>query len=205
MMIHRCRYRLLTLTTLALTFFLTGCASFYVDTALKDIPPQDITKPATPTDAQLVFEFRTKGVGNARATTFLKEQVTALVLESGLFANVTDTPSQNGGFLSVIIDNVPLSDDAFSKGFVTGMTFGLAGNTVTDGYVCAIEYIPAGQKDSVKTTVRHAIHTTIGAKGAPENATPAANVDEAVRTMTRQIVMNGLKALSQESAFTSQE
>ncbi len=188
---------------LASTLLLSGCANFYVDTGLKDVPPQDIAKPASPQDVQLIFEFRTKGVANAGATALLKDQVTQLVSESGVFARVSGTPEQSAGFLSVVIDNVPLSDDAFSKGFVTGLTFGLAGNTVTDGYVGTIEYTPAGQKKSIKTTVRHAIHTTVGAQGAPANATPSASLDEAAKTMTRHVVMNGLKTLSHDKSFIS--
>ena len=198
---HSIWRRLSIFAALLATLFLTGCANFYVDTALKDVKPEEINKPATPSATQLVFEFRTKGSPNASATAHLKDQVAGLVMESGLFSDVTATPAGGGGLLTVVIDNIPLTDDAMSKGFVTGLTFGLAGSAVTDGYVCTIEYLPAGQKDAISTTVRHAIHTTIGAKGAPVNVEPAASIDAAVRTMTRQIVLNGLKQLSHNQSF----
>lgn len=191
------------LFALVLTLFLSGCANFYVNTALKDVKPEEISKPASPRDTQLVFEFRTKGTANASATAHLKDQVTALVAESGLFKDVAGSPVSDGALLTVVIDNVPLTDDAFSKGFVTGLTFGLAGSAVTDGYVCTIEYLPAGERTAISTTVRHAIHTTVGAKGAPVNVAPAASIDEAVRTMTRQIVLNGLKQLANDKSFTT--
>lgn len=196
---------LLALSGLLSILLLNGCASVYVDTALKDVKPEEISKPISPRDAQLVFEFRSKGTANASATAHLKDQVTALVVESGLFKNVAGSPQSDGALLSVVIDNVPLTDDAFSQGFVSGLTFGLVGSAVTDGYVCTIEYLPPGEQAPISTTVRHAIHTTIGAKGAPVNVAPAASVDEAVRTMTRQVVLNGLKQLATDKSFTTRE
>ncbi len=63
---------------------LTGCASFYVDTATKEIPAAAYKKPAEPHPVQLVFEFQTKGVTNARATEYLSAQVKDQIKGSGL-------------------------------------------------------------------------------------------------------------------------
>lgn len=180
----------------------TGCASFYVDTALPDVKSQDIKKPATPKPVQLLFTFQTKGAPNAAATNFLKAQVTDLVKTSGLFAAVSDTPDAN--VLNVTLNNIALTDDAAAKGFMTGFTFGLVGSTVTDGYVCTVDYLPAAGGTKLSHEVKHAIHTGLGAGSAPPNIKPAANGEEAVRTMTRQIVNSGLKKLADDPRFSGQ-
>jgi len=179
----------------------TGCASMYVDKGLKDVAPAEFMKPPEPKPVQLLFNFQTKGSANQRATKFLAEEVTRSVTSSGLFSTVSTDPVSGGALLSITLNNIPITDNAFSKGFATGLTFGLAGSQVSDGYVCTIDYLPAAGRTQMQKRVRHAIHTTIGAKGAPDNGIKAKNPNEAVTTMTRQIVGNGLKELSHDPAF----
>ncbi|HZT55825.1 MAG TPA: hypothetical protein VFA35_06340, partial [Burkholderiaceae bacterium] len=148
----------------------TGCATHYIDGSTKEVAAASFRKPAEPKPVQLLFEFQTKGALNTRATDFLKAQVTEQVKGSGLFASVDDKPVAGGGLLSVTLNNVPLTDDAFTKGFVTGFTFGLVGSQVSDGYVCTVKYAAAQQNDMIVKTARHAIHTAMGAKDAPPNS-----------------------------------
>jgi hypothetical protein len=190
---------ILALLILAATL-LPGCATMYVDNSLKEVSASEYRHPKSVQPVQLLFAFQTKGAANARATQFLKDQVTTTVRDSGLFSSISADPVAGGALLSVTIDNVPVTDNAFSKGFATGLTFGLAGNVVTDGYVCTVNYAGTGGTTITKST-RHAIHTTLGAKGAPPNATKAKSTDEAVKTMARQIVGNALKDLSTDSQF----
>lgn len=58
-----------------------------------------------------------------------------------------------------------------AKGIGTGLTLGLVGSTVTDGYVFTATFTPLG-KVSVTKEYRHAIHTTIGAKSGPPGLQP---------------------------------
>jgi hypothetical protein len=180
---------------------MTGCASFYLDTATKEVPVEAYKKPAAPKPVQVVFEFQTKGVANATATKFLSAQVMDQVKGSGLFSEVKDTPAADGALLNVVLNNVPLTDDAFSKGFVTGMTFGLAGSQVSDGYVCNLTYLPTAQSAAISKTARHAIHAVMGAKDAPANGIKVESLESGVKTMTRQVVSTALDALSRDPAF----
>lgn len=180
---------------------LTGCATHYVDGANKEILPSQLTKPAQPKPVQLVFEFQSKGVSNARATEMVKGMVSDNVKASGLFAQVDEKPVAGNALLSVTINNVPLTDDAFSKGFLTGLTFGAAGSQVTDGYVGTVRYIGTGNTTPVIKTARHAIHTTLGASGAPANAYKASSLDDALRTMVRQLTSAALNELSKDPSF----
>ncbi len=199
--LDRIRRALGVLALTALAVFTTGCANFYVDSNIKDMSPEQVRKVASPQSAQLIFEFQTKGTANARATQELKTQVTDIVKKSGMFSSVSEGPAPGGAVVSIVINNIVLTDDVYSKGFITGMTFGLAGSTVTDGYVCTVSYLGAGSSQKVSKEVRHAIHTSLGASGTPPTGIKAAGIKEAVETMVRQIVSNGLDALAADSSF----
>ncbi|MBX3653153.1 MAG: hypothetical protein KF686_03140, partial [Ramlibacter sp.] len=120
---------------------------------------------------------------------------------TGLFAKVDDQPVAGEAVMSVTINNVPLTDDVYAKGFMTGLTLGAAGSTVTDGYICTVKYQAIGGGASITKTAKHAIHTSLGSAGAPPNAIKAASIEEAVRTMVRQVVGNALSELSHDAAF----
>jgi hypothetical protein len=180
---------------------LTGCASHYVDGATKEMSSAQFKKTNPLHPVQVLFEFQTKGVANAQATAQLKAGLLSQVKDSGVFSAVSETPVEGGAMLSITLNNVPLTDDVFSKGFMTGLTFGLAGSQVSDGYVCTAKYTgPAGSAPIVKQA-RHAIHTTMGAAATPGNATKAANITDAVTTMQRQVVSNVLNDVTNDANF----
>ena len=56
----------------AASMLVTGCASHYVDTALKDVPVAKVKKIDNPQPVQLLFEFQSKGATNSPATNQLK-------------------------------------------------------------------------------------------------------------------------------------
>jgi hypothetical protein len=185
---------------LAGSALLTGCASFYVDTATRDVPVAQFKKVGNPKPVAFSFEFQSRGAPNARATEFLQAQVQEQVASSGLFSTIG--AGSDSARLNVQLNNVPLTgENAAGKGFVTGLTFGLAGNVVTDVYECKLTYLPAGQGAPVVSTARHAIHTALGNTDAPANAAKSASMEEAIRTMTRQVVANALNDLSQQATF----
>lgn len=192
--------RLSCVAMLAGASLLTGCATAYVDTATREVPAADFTKPVLPKIVKVNFEFQTKGVPNQRATDFLKAQVNEQLLNSGLFIEATS--DANADLVNVTLNNVPVDgQNPAMSGFVTGLTFGLAGTTVTDGYVCNINYLPAGSNTTVTATARHAIHTGMGAGSAPPNAEKSPNMETAVRKMTREVVSTALRDLSNAPGF----
>lgn len=180
---------------------LSGCASVYLDSATREIPSSSFKKPTAPKPVQFLFEFQTKGVPNPSATKVLNPIVKDQIKASGLFSDVQDTPVADGALLSITLNNVPLTDDAFNKGFVTGLTFGLAGSQVSDGYVCTAKFVPSAQAAPINAAARHAIHTVLGAKEAPANATKYDSLDAAALAMTRQVVSNVLHDLSRDPGF----
>lgn len=179
----------------------SGCANFYVDNGLRGADTAQITKPASPKPVQLFFSFQTKGSPNAMATQHLKSQVTDLVKQSGLFSDVQEVAGPDAGVLQLTINNIP-SNDAVGKGVMTGLTLGLAGNTVGDGYVCDLQY-KRGDAPAIEAKANHAIYTSIGATSGPEAATKMASLGEAVTTMVRQSVKTLLVKLSNNAQFQS--
>jgi hypothetical protein len=192
--------RLSGVALLAGAALLTGCATSYVDTATREVSATEYKKPAQPKVVKVNFEFQTKGVPNGRATEFLKAQVNEQLLASGLFSAAA--ADAKADMLNVTLNNVPVDgQNPAMSGFVTGLTFGLAGSTVTDGYVCTVNYLPAGSSTTVSATARHAIHTTLGASGAPQNAEKSDSTEAAVRKMARDVISTALRDLSNSPNF----
>jgi hypothetical protein len=154
-------------------------------------------KPASPTGpVQLMVEFRSRGAPNAAGTAKLKPVVTGAVEKTGLFDKLSETPVPDGRLLTIVIDNVKVGEDKTGEAFGTGLTFGLVGTMVTDGYVCNATYRSASGKTS-STTVKHAMHTTIGNASGPPGVPPMKPI-EAVTQIAEQLTFNALKALKQE-------
>jgi hypothetical protein len=192
--------RLSSAALIAGAALLTGCATSYVDTATREVAATEYKKPVQPKVVKVNFEFQTKGVPNGRATEFLKAQVNDQLLASGLFS--VAAADAKADMLNVTLNNVPVDgQNPAMSGFVTGLTFGLAGSTVTDGYVCTVNYLPAGSSTPVSATARHAIHTTLGASGAPANAEKSDSLDAAVRKMARDVISTALRDLSNSPNF----
>lgn len=193
--------RLVVPVLLVAASMLSGCASHYLDKSTQEVPVAQFRKPAAPQAVQLVFEFQTKGAPNATATKFLKDGVLKQVQESGLFSSVQEEPSTGAALLNITLNNVPLTDDAFSKGFAAGLTFGLAGASVSDGYICTAKYLAPASNQALEKSARHAIHTTIGNAATPGNAEKIENIQDGVRKMARQIVSQVLNDLSADARF----
>ncbi|MDO8346173.1 MAG: SHOCT domain-containing protein [Cellvibrio sp.] len=197
---------LIASTLLIVITALTGCANqkYYVDSALHNLTPQEESKIAAVSpkvEVQLIFEFQSKGVVNPRATKFLKTQVAQIVENSHLFSKTSFSPVAGGATLQITINNVVLTDNAAGKGFVVGLTFGMAGNVVTDGYICNVKYSDSNS-ENVTTTVKHAIHTTIGSHDAPNYAEQSPTLGAALEKMVRQVVSNALKDISNNPKFS---
>lgn len=188
-------------TVLAGAALVTGCATHYVDGSTKEVPPSQFTKATQPRPVQLLAEFQTKGVTNARATSHTKEMIAESVRSTGLFTEVSDAPVAGAGVLTVTVNNVPLTDDAAAKGFIAGLTFGAAGQQVTDGYICTVSYLAPGQSKPIEKSAKHAIHTALGASAAPPSAYKASSIEDAIRTMVRQVMSVALSDLAHDPAF----
>lgn len=194
----------LKLVALGVVLALSGCATSYVDGNLPETPKAEFKQPARPPAIQLVFEFQTKGTPNPRATDLLKAQVKAQVTDSGLFSSVSDAPVPGAALLTFTLNNIPLTDNPAAKGFVTGLTFGLAGTTVADGYDAKLSFAsPEVGTLPVVEEAKHVIHTSIGTGSPPAGAIKTGGMEEAARLMLKQVLGRLLANLSNDSAFPS--
>lgn len=182
---------------------LTGCASVYVDGNSPEIPATQFKKPVSAQPAQLIFEFKTKGIANVAATDLLKEKVAEQIEDSGLFSKVSANPVEGGSLLTLSINNIALTDDAAAKGFVAGLTFGIAGQTVADGYEWSLSYFgdPKGNKPTVVKQGKHVIYTSIGSSAPPSGAIKTDDTKEAVFLMVKQSLSRLLSELSLDPQF----
>ena len=186
-------------STIVMAFSLSACMTMhsYVDGSLGEPHYADLKKSAAPQPVQLLVEFRTKGVVNARATAYAKSHVYEQVSQSGLFSQVSYDPVPSGRKLLVSINNVPLTDHVEGKAFGTGLTLGLVGTMVGDGYECTASYVEPGH-DTVTKVVKHAIYSTIGNASGPPGLQPMP-VQEASDMVIRQMVGKSLEELDQST------
>ena len=191
------RSRLACLASIACALLMSGCASFYVDPALPRAGKDSFPAVKASQPVQFLYEFKTRGVVNARATESTRNHAVAAVESSGLFLSVSSVPV-DGPKLSVVIDNVPITSesDAMGKGFVTGLTFGLIGSNVTDGYIAAAT-LDDGRGDVRSARAQHAIHATIGLASPPAGLT-AVPAGQAVREVVEQLILHLLKDLKRQ-------
>jgi hypothetical protein len=198
--IVRVRGWLAVVGVLGVSIGLTGCMTVksYVDPTLPVLAQGQLPKVQKPQPATVLFEFRTKGNANARATNSIRPKVMAALADSRMFGTLSETAGADNGLLRVVIDDQADTSNAAAKGFGTGLTLGLAGSLVTDVYVCTASYTVGGK--TVETTVQHALHSTIGNHGAPQGMT-AVKPQEAIDQIVNQLVWHALQQLDQEHAF----
>ncbi|HEX7640531.1 MAG TPA: hypothetical protein VF457_19210 [Burkholderiaceae bacterium] len=182
---------------------MSGCVSagHFVDGSLKDVEASQLKKTDPAHPVQLLFDFKTKGTDNTRATELLRSRVADQVKASSIFSEVSDKPVDGSGLLTIVVDNVPLTDNAASQGFATGLTFGLKGSSITDGYICTATYTAPGATQAVTKQVHHAIITTLGNSEEPKNAVKTDSTDAAVTLMLHQAVGNLLRDVSNDPNF----
>ena len=198
--IVRVRGWLAVVGVLGVSIGLTGCMTVksYVDPTLPVLAQGQLPKVQKPQPATVLFEFRTKGNANARATNSIRPKVMAALADSRMLGTLSETAGAENGLLRVVIDDQADTSNAAAKGFGTGLTLGLAGSLVTDVYVCTASYTVGGK--TVETTVQHALHSTIGNHGAPQGMT-AVKPQEAIDQIVNQLVWHALQQLDQEHAF----
>lgn len=175
-------------------------ATFFIDTTLGDVPADQVVAIAEPKPVQIVFQFATNGSPNARATNYLKDQVTEVVTQRGLFSQVSPDPVEGGAILSITLNNVPQADAA-RRGFTAGLTFGLNGTVVADYYEAQIEYVSGPGAETVTKTARHTLFTRVGRDEDPPNTVRVRNAEEGIRTVTRQVLQHMLNDLAKDPAF----
>ena len=187
------------LASILILILLSGCTSSYVDPALHKVDYKDIVRIQEPISVHLSVEFQINGTFHEKNSKLLFPKVERFFKSTGIFEHIENNPP-----LTITLNNVGDIGSAAAKGFVTGLTLGLVGSGVTDGYVMTAIYIPNTDKKEFKGTYNHAIYSTIGLKGGPENL-EALPLMEAFDRVLEDMLLNFLGDLQDQGYLSSLE
>ncbi len=182
---------------MAVGLLLSGCLSVkhYVNPAdLPQVTAADLKPLASKQNIQLFFEYQTNGATNAKATDRVGPMVADALKRSSLFAYVVSAPETADRKLFVTINNISNMGEAQSKGFATGLTFGLAGSTIADGLIMTSTYDAPGTPEA-KHSYKTAIYSTIGATSGPAGLQPVSE-DVAIHSIVDSFVFNLLNDMT---------
>lgn len=184
------KFKYLLIATVAVG--LSGCISVksYVDPKYDDLSYANVSIPQD-TAFDLSTEFQTKGKVKKSGSKQMKKIADKLFAK----ANIANTP--DGAKLKITCNNIGDVGGAAAKGFATGLTLGLAGSTVTDGYEFTFELQDAN--GTTTKTYQHALHSTVGNAKAPienvEAVTPLAGFE----AVFEDVLLNFLKDMNAEN------
>lgn len=182
--------KLVCLTALAVS--LSGCISVksYVDPKFADISYTDVVIPQD-TKINLTTEFYRDGKANKGGAKELAKIANKVFEKAGI------TQAEDGTKLKVSANNIADMGDAVGKGVATGLTLGLAGSTVTDGYEFTFE-LQDGQGTTTKT-YSHALHSTIGNADAPIAGVEAMTPIAGFEAVFEDVLLTFLKEMNAEN------
>jgi hypothetical protein len=145
----------------------------------------DIARPSEPYRIKISVEFQRNGAHMPRVDKELMGHVDRVVRATGFAVPATQDAS---GELKVVVNNIADLGEAKRKGFGTGLTFGLAGTIVTDYYEMQAS-LSINDKVIRRAGYKHALHSTIGLKKAPEGLEPM-KTSEAFGKVVEQLILN---------------
>jgi len=177
-----------------------GCISpkSYVDPALPKVEASTINR-SDPKELALDVQFFRHGDRLPKGDNQVRDQVRLHLLASGAVKTILAAPDPAKMILKVQLDNVGDVGSAAAKGFGTGLTFGLVGSMVTDGYTFTATLERPGLPP-IQKIYKHAIHTTIGNKKGPEGLEPL-DMHTAFSRVVEGLVLNLVKDLQAEGAL----
>jgi hypothetical protein len=181
---------LFVVAVIVFVFSMFGCTTTksYVDPQYGRAGYDDISRRSEPYKLKIAVEFQRNGKHLKQVDSELMGHVERVIRGSGFAVPATQGTS---GELKVIVNNVADLKKAAAKGFGTGLTLGLAGSTVTDYYEMEA-VLSLNGKVIKKTDYKHALHSTVGVKKAPEGLEPM-TPSAAFGKIVEQLILNFLK------------
>lgn len=197
----RLSWRRLTVAACVTLIAVTGVAraSIYVTTQLVELTAAEKVSVAGPPAVQLITEFQTDGVTNAKATKYVTPIVTKEVAATGVFGTTSAEPSAKGGRLTVLINDIT-DKGAAKKGFAAGLTFGLAGVIAGDTYEVTTTYTPANGAP-IQKAEHYRIIFKFGNKTLPPDVVKVKGITVAVNMMIHLTLSHALNAIAADPAY----
>jgi hypothetical protein len=107
------------------------------------------------------------------------------------------------GEIMITVNNFGDTGSAAAKGIGTGLTLGLVGSTVMDGYEMTMT-ISTKEKSVTKNAIRHSLYTTIGNASLPEGVEEVPpNVG--FERILEQMILRGLIEFQNEGIISKRE
>jgi len=184
---------------LVFSFGFSGCISqkSYLDPSYPKISYDDIKKRQTPLRLKLVAEFQRNGEHKPNVDSVIQDKAERILRASGV---IVPAPDSGEGSINIVLNNISDMGGAMSKGFGTGLTFGLVGNTVADAYEMTIS-ITINGKTIERTALKHAIYTAIGNTSTP-NDVEILSLSTAVDQVLEQLILRGLRDMQDAQELT---
>lgn len=178
-----------------LSLMLTGCVSTksYVDPNYGKVKYEDLARRTEPYRWRVVAEFQRNGSRLPAADAELMGHVERVIRASGFAVPTSEASAPE---IKVIVNNVADLGSAAGKGFGTGLTFGLAGSSISDYYEMEV-VLTDGKNVLKKTGYKHAIHSTVGNTNGPEGLEPMSTA-AAFGKVVEQLLLNALKDIERE-------
>jgi len=187
-----------TILLLVLFAILSGCMApkTIVDPTYGTTKYDDISRPTAPKKFMVLAEFQRNGQHYPKVDSTLKDIVERVLRASGVVSPATDSAF---GEMDVVVNNFGDRGNAAAKGFATGLTFGLVGNTVTDYYEMRVA-IHTNGKIVTKDGIKHALHTKIGMGSTPPGL-EALPIQTAFERAVEQMLLNAIKEFQQSGVL----
>lgn len=195
----RCRLALM----LVIAALLEGCISMhsYVDPQYHHAAFSDLARSPLPYALSVQVEFERNEVARPGVDRTLLDDVDRTLRASGVVVPYDGKGSADGA-IRITLDNVADMGASAAKGFGTGLTFGLVGSQVADGYEMSARLT---QGDSVtERKYHHVIYTTVGNASGPPGV-QAVPLGTAFNQVIDDMLLNFIKDVQAEGRLTPRE
>lgn len=181
---------------------LSACLSTktYPDPQYRKASSASIGSFSAPVKVRLEVVFQRNGKNMPKVVKTVRPMVEKHLTSSGAFILVTDSTAP---VLRFTLNNIANLDEAMKKGFVTGLTFGGKGSTVTDYYEAKIELASADGKQT--KNYKHALVSTIGNADAPLSGVAPLKMMDAFNVVVQDIVMNFVQDMKTDGKLSKTE
>lgn len=189
--------------TLVVSSLLQGCISThsYVDPQFHHANYGDLFRVQPPYALSVEVEFQRNQVAQPSVDRTLLDSINRSLRASGVVVPYEGNGSADGA-IRFTVDNLAGVGGAAAKGFGTGLTFGLVGSHVADGYEMTARLT---RGDSVlERKYQHVIYTTVGNASGPPGS-PAVPLGTAFNQVIDDMVLNFLKDMQSEGHLTPRE
>ena len=181
-------------------FTLFGCVTTktYVDPSFAEAGYDDIKLVTNRYDCRIEIEFQRNGERLEKADKEVRNHVERTLRATGV---INPSMEDIAVSIKVIVNNIADLGEATAKGFGTGLTFGAAGSLVTDYYEITISFSD-GKGTELTENYKHALHTTIGNKGAPVEGVEPTTPSDGFGTVVEQVLLNFIKDMQSKGLLS---